>query len=69
MNRSTHSKFSALHLLVPLVTLASAGKKSFETDIHESHYPNEVNTSIHSHSDAIDGPFMEVDYVRIHRHN
>lgn len=29
------------------------GKKSFEIDINEGHYPNEVNTNIHNHSDSI----------------
>jgi len=29
------------------------GKKSFEIDINEGHYPNEVNTNIHNHSDTI----------------
>ncbi len=32
---------------------APAGKKSFEIDINEGHYPNEVNTNIHNHSDTI----------------
>jgi beta-glucanase (GH16 family) len=30
-----------------------AGRKSFEIDINEGHYPNEVNTNIHNHSDVI----------------
>lgn len=29
-----------------------AGKKTFEIDINEGHYPNEVNTNIHNHSDV-----------------
>ena len=29
------------------------GHKSFEIDINEGHYPNEVNTNIHNHSDSI----------------
>lgn len=29
-----------------------AGKKSFEIDINEGHYPNKVNTNIHNHSDS-----------------
>jgi beta-glucanase (GH16 family) len=29
------------------------GKKSFEIDINEGHYPNKVNTNIHNHSDSI----------------
>lgn len=29
------------------------GKKSFEIDINEGHYPNEVNTNIHNHTDTI----------------
>jgi beta-glucanase (GH16 family) len=28
------------------------GKKSFEIDINEGHYPNEINTNIHNHSDV-----------------
>ena len=28
------------------------GKKAFEIDINEGHYPNEVNTNIHNHSDV-----------------
>lgn len=28
------------------------GKKSFEIDINEGHFPNEVNTNIHNHSDV-----------------
>jgi len=28
------------------------GKKTFEIDINEGHYPNEVNTNIHNHSDV-----------------
>jgi beta-glucanase (GH16 family) len=28
------------------------GKKIFEIDINEGHYPNEVNTNIHNHSDV-----------------
>lgn len=27
------------------------GKKTFEIDINEGHYPNQVNTNIHNHSD------------------
>lgn len=30
-----------------------AGKKSFEIDINEGHFPNEINTNIHNHSDRI----------------
>lgn len=30
-----------------------AGKKAFEIDINEGHYPNEINTNIHNHSDVI----------------
>jgi beta-glucanase (GH16 family) len=29
-----------------------AGKKAFEIDINEGHYPNEINTNIHNHSDV-----------------
>jgi beta-glucanase (GH16 family) len=29
-----------------------AGKKAFEIDINEGHFPNEVNTNIHNHSDV-----------------
>ncbi len=29
------------------------GKKFFEIDINEGHYPNEINTNIHNHSDTI----------------
>jgi beta-glucanase (GH16 family) len=29
------------------------GKKSFEIDINEGHYPNKVNTNIHNHSDRV----------------
>lgn len=28
------------------------GKKSFEIDINEGHYPNEINTNIHNHTDV-----------------
>lgn len=28
------------------------GKKAFECDINEGHFPNEVNTNIHNHSDV-----------------
>jgi beta-glucanase (GH16 family) len=28
------------------------GKKSFEIDINEGHFPNEINTNIHNHSDV-----------------
>lgn len=34
-------------------TKQEAGKKSFEIDINEGHYPNEVNTNIHNWSDVI----------------
>ncbi len=34
-------------------TKPSEGKKSFEIDINEGHYPNKVNTNIHNHSDSI----------------
>jgi beta-glucanase (GH16 family) len=30
-----------------------AGKKSFEIDINEGHFPNEINTNIHNHTDRI----------------
>ena len=30
----------------------AAGTKSFEIDINEGHYPNEINTNIHNHSDT-----------------
>lgn len=33
-------------------TKPPAGKKSFEIDINEGHYPSEVNTNIHNHSDV-----------------
>jgi beta-glucanase (GH16 family) len=32
-------------------TKPPAGKKSFEIDINEGHFPNEINTNIHNHSD------------------
>lgn len=31
----------------------AGGGKSFEIDINEGHFPNEVNTNIHNHSDVI----------------
>lgn len=34
-------------------TKPTAGRKSFEIDINEGHYPNRVNTNIHNHSDSI----------------
>jgi beta-glucanase (GH16 family) len=32
---------------------AAPGKKHFEIDINEGHFPNEINTNIHNHSDRI----------------
>ncbi len=29
-----------------------AGKKTFEIDINEGHFPNEINTNIHNHTDT-----------------
>ena len=31
----------------------AVGQKSFEIDINEGHYPNEINTNIHNHTDTV----------------